>query len=157
MLKPKLLREHLTRLVPTLANDPDKLLVFIEDGKLRTNWGKSLSFEYQYTLKMIVLDFADHADTVFVPILLWLKTHQPELILNADRQASGIGFVVEPLSHETSDIEIKLMLTERVKVAESNGGLEVMHLGENIPSGNLWAHTLPGLGLGETVAPAWPS
>ncbi|MGQ5524833.1 phage tail protein [Chitinimonas sp. PSY-7] len=157
MYKAQSLREHLTQSNPALAKNPDKLLVFVDEGRLRTNWGKSLSFEYQYTLRVFVLDFADSLDALFVPLLLWLRQHQSDLIQNAERQADGIRFEVEPLNHEASDIEIKLKLTEKVKVSERDGGLEAEHLGENIPKGNLWVQWLPGLELGERLVPAWPS
>ncbi|WP_043944206.1 phage tail protein, partial [Ralstonia solanacearum] len=35
---------------------------------------RSLSFEYQYTLTLIVTDYPDSSDTIVVPVLAWLRT-----------------------------------------------------------------------------------
>jgi hypothetical protein len=82
MYKPQSLRDHITRQVPALARDPDKLSLFIKDGRLASSGTQSLSFEYAYTLEITVLDYAGHPDTVFVPVLQWLKVHQRELFDN---------------------------------------------------------------------------
>lgn len=129
MLKPTSLRDHLTRLVPALANDPDKLLVFIDDGHIRATAAKgSLAYEYRYTLNLVVTDWADHADKLVLPILLWLGTNQPEHLLNYDTQAQGFRFEADMLNNTTADISIKLALSERVAVRQAAGGLTVEHL-----------------------------
>ncbi|GLR13257.1 tail protein [Chitinimonas prasina] len=130
MYKPQSLRDHLSAMVPGLNTNPDKLLLFVESGKLRTTGAGSLSFQYHYTLNVVLLDFAAHADTVFVPILMWLREHQLDLLLNHDKQSDGFQFEAELLNHETADLSIKLALTERVIVKEAKGGLDVRHAQE---------------------------
>ncbi|QNM96387.1 phage tail protein [Chitinimonas koreensis] len=127
MLKPQQLREHLARLVPGLATEPDKLLVFIKNGRIRSTGGGSLSFEYQYTLNVVLLDYAGHSDAVFVPILAWLRANQLDLLQNADRQAQGFKFEAEHLNNNSADLSIELALTERVLVKQVPGGLDVRH------------------------------
>ncbi len=134
MNKPAALRELLSQQVPHLRQNPDCLHIFIENGNIvATGAGQNLSFEYQFNCVLIVTDYADHADTVIVPILGWLYGNQPELLFNPDKREKGFKFKVDLLSHSTADIEITLELTERVKVVlNDNGQLEVTHLPEPI-------------------------
>ena len=74
MLKPASLREHLTAALPQLRRDPEKLVVFIAGGGLHSTLTQSLSFEYRYTLRLLLLDYAGHADAVMAPLLIWLRT-----------------------------------------------------------------------------------
>ena len=76
MNKPNSLREHLLAKVPGLAQNPDRLLIFIDEGTLRCTSAASLSWEYGYTLQVILTDFAAHPDTVMLPLLGWLTVHQ---------------------------------------------------------------------------------
>lgn len=46
MNKPDSLRKHLLETVPGLANNPDCLLMFIDEGKVRSIATAALSFEY---------------------------------------------------------------------------------------------------------------
>lgn len=131
MNKPNELRELLSNAVPYIRQNPECLHIFVENGNIfATGVRKNLSFEYQFTCIIILTDYAAHADTVIVPILGWLGQHQPELLNNPDKRASGFKFKAEMLNHTTCDIEIQLALTERVKVTPTEQGLQVEHLPE---------------------------
>lgn len=116
MLKPAHLRDHLSRASSELQQNPDKLAVFIERGNLICAYGNTLSFEYAYTLKLVVLDFSGHADAIMVPLLAWLKRYQPDIFENEDRRAKAIRFEAELLNQETVDLSIEVDLTEAVAV-----------------------------------------
>ncbi|SOD27668.1 P2 phage tail completion protein R (GpR) [Variovorax sp. YR752] len=116
MLKPHSLRAHLTAATPELQRDPDKLTIFITNGRLVAAGAASLSFVYRYTLKLVVLDYSSHADAIFVPLLAWLRTNQVEIFENTDLREKSLRFEAEYLNKETMDLSIEIDLTERVIV-----------------------------------------
>lgn len=132
MLKPASLRSTIEAALPDLARDPDRLLVFIDEGTVRCTAATSLSFEYGYTLRVVVTDYARHADTLIVPVLRWVATHQPELLANFDMQKTGIRFEADLLNKSSMDLSILLTLTERVVVSANPDapGLLAEHVGE---------------------------
>ncbi|AWK13475.1 phage tail protein [Candidatus Fukatsuia symbiotica] len=130
MLKPTLLRKALTDAVPYLKQNPDSLHIFIDRGAIVSTLASSLSFEYQYTLNLIITDCADDADTLFVPILHWLRRHQPDIMAQHATHAEGLTFEADHLNNSLRDISINLRLTERVIVKEEQGALQVTHLDE---------------------------
>lgn len=130
MKKPIDLRAHLTQWVPDLAANPDKLKVFIEKGAVATKVGASLSYQYAYTLQIVIINFAEPADVLVVPLLAWLQTNQPDLLLDPVRREKALSFEVEIYNHEEIDIAISLDLTERVIVKPVLGGYECEHVGE---------------------------
>lgn len=87
MIKPASLRAHLVAALPDLARDADRLLVFIDAGSLVSTFQPGLSFEYQYTLNLIVADYAGHPDSVMLPLLEWVQVNQSELLSNPARVA----------------------------------------------------------------------
>lgn len=122
MLKPESLRQHLVGAVPEFARDPDKLKLHITDGRIvATGAGRSLSFLYRCTVRLLVLDLATHPDAVFVPLLAWLQREQPELLDNPELRERAIRFEAEVLDSEALDLQIELDLTERVRVAPRPG------------------------------------
>lgn len=134
MKKPESLREHLLGAVADLKNDPDRLLVFIDEGSVRSTLGHGLSFEYRYTLNVILTDFAGHPDAVFIPLLAWIRVNQSELLANQDKHKESIGFEADILDGGKVDLSIKLPLTERAIVKKhDNGALEVTHPDEPQP------------------------
>ena len=140
MNKPSQIRTVLTNAVLHLKQNPDTLHVFIENGNLfATGVNENLSFEYQYDCVVTVTDFAAHPDLLMVPLLAWAIEHQPELLHNPDKRAGGITFKAELVSHSSCDIEIKLKLTERVKVESTGNGMTATHLPEpKIDTGITW-------------------
>ncbi|WP_254304332.1 phage tail protein [Candidatus Sodalis sp. SoCistrobi] len=69
MLYPDSLRVALTAAVPYVAQPLDCLHIFIDDGAIISTLAPSLSFEYQYTLNLVITDYADSAEPLFVAIL----------------------------------------------------------------------------------------
>lgn len=134
MKKPQLLRDHITRACPDLATNPEKLTVFIERGQIVHTGTPALSFEYRYTLNIVITDWAGSTDVLVVPIVAWLKRHQPDIFDNTDRRERAFRFESEIIDHQTADIGIEIDLSETVAVhGETVGGinrLTTRHIGE---------------------------
>lgn len=130
MIKPQLLRRHLLAAVPALDSDPERLLIFVEAGTLCSTFRPGLSFEYRYTVEMVLTDFAGAPEAVMVPLLQWLTRHQPEL-LAAPAKREQISFEVDVLAGDLVDLSVKLPLTERVTVTRDGAGvLQLRYVGE---------------------------
>lgn len=133
MNKPNSLRDHLLAAITELRNDPDRLLIFIENGKVRCTTAAGLSFEYEYNLQMVITDFAGHPDSVMIPLLGWLRINQHELLANHDTNKEAIQFDAEIMANDLVDLSITLPLSERVivKLLE-DGTLDVTHPDEPV-------------------------
>lgn len=149
MNKPESLRAHLLATVPELERNPDRLLVFIDDGSVRCTNGRTLSFEYAYTLQLILTDYAGHPDAVMLPLLGWLSVHQNELLANLDKAREGVAFEADILANDKVDLSIKLPLTERVVVGkDAEGKTTLQHPQEPQPSAQILDPTWPAEGQG---------
>jgi hypothetical protein len=126
MNKPASLRRALAAAIPSLEAEPDKLAVFLDAGSIVATGTRSLSFEYRYTAHALVMDFAGDADTVFVALVEWARTNQPDLVTNIDERERGITFEVDILNHATADLSIKMALTESVVVSSGPDGSRVI-------------------------------
>lgn len=122
MNKHESLRAHLLATVADFKHDPDRLLIFIDNGKVRCTAANTLSFEYSFDLQIILTGFAGHPDSVFLPILGWLSVNQSELLENLDKVKNGIQFEADILDKDKVDLSITLALTERVVVGKDDQG-----------------------------------
>ncbi|WAT27294.1 phage tail protein [Pseudomonas sp. GXZC] len=122
MNKPESLRAHLLATVAEFKHNPDRLLIFIDNGKVRCTAAHTLSFEYSFDLQIILTEFAGHPDSVILPILGWLSVNQSELLENLDKAKDGIQFEADILDKNKVDLSITLQLTERVVVGEDGQG-----------------------------------
>ncbi|MFK4442051.1 hypothetical protein ABH944_002496 [Caballeronia udeis] len=131
-------RKAMASAVPSLNDDPDKLLVFIDQGRIVATAAPSLSFEYRFVLNAILLDFAGDADTIFVALMAWVQRNQSDLLANVDERANGITFEVDHLTQSTFDLSIKLSLTEGVIVDTDQAGAHtITHIDEPVPEWTL--------------------
>ena len=112
MNKPESLRAHLLTTVAELQHNPDLLLIFIDNGKVRCTAAATLSFEYSYDLQIIFTAFAGHPDSVILPVLGWISINQPELLENYEKMQNGIQFEADILDKDEVDLGLKLRLTE---------------------------------------------
>lgn len=128
MNKPESLRAHLLATVAELKHNPDRLLIFIDNGKVRCTAAASLSFEYSFDLQVLLTDFAGHPDSVMLPLLGWLSVHQSELLENLNKSAAGIQFEADILDNSKVDLSLILPLTERVVVGkDAEGNTTIKH------------------------------
>ncbi|WP_413791967.1 MULTISPECIES: phage tail protein [unclassified Pseudomonas] len=131
MNKPESLRTHLLTTIAELKHNPDRLLIFIDNGKIRCTAAASLSFEYNFDLQIILTDFAGHPDTVMLPLLGWVSVNQSELLENLDKSNDGIRFEADLLDNSKVDLSLTLPLTERVVVGkDADGKTTTCHSGE---------------------------
>lgn len=117
MRKPNSLREHLSAAVPGLRRNPDKLSIFVREGRLVAAGAETLSFEYRYTLSVVVLDYAGAADSIMLPLLEWVRGNQIEILDNPAQRDKALRFEVDFTNKEAADIAIEIDLSEAVIVA----------------------------------------
>lgn len=90
MKKAHSLRAFLANAVPELREQPERLCMFVEGGHIVSTGSDSLSFAYSYTLRAVLLDFTSDLDILTVPVLLWLREHEPELLASKERRENGL-------------------------------------------------------------------
>ena|SRR5450830_1414073 len=123
MYKPDSLREHLTKAIKDLRQNPDKLHVFLDEGSALSTNTASMSLSYDYVLNLIVTDIDKAAiDAIFVPLMAWMKVHQPDAFANEENRKKAIRFEVDLNSATSIDVSIKLTLSERTVVTREDGG-----------------------------------
>ncbi|QYM67280.1 phage tail protein [Pseudomonas sp. So3.2b] len=122
MNKPESLRAHLLATVAEFKHNPDRLLIFIDNGKVRCTSAESLSFEYSFDLQVILTEFAGHPDSVILPLLGWLSVNQNELLDNLNKVKDGIAFEADIIDKGAVDLSITLPLTEKVIVGKDDQG-----------------------------------
>lgn len=129
MRKPASCRAALEAALPYLVAEPDRLIMFIDDGQIAAGL-VGPSFEYKYTLTIGLIDFNQHPDTVMVPLLHWLRENEPALLQNPERRREAISFTGEIKNHDSYDLRLQLQLTERVKVTNDGDTTVATHLPE---------------------------
>ncbi|QKV52389.1 phage tail protein [Comamonas antarctica] len=159
MKKPHALRAFLAGAVPALQTDPQRLKMFVQGGNVVARSGDTLSFEYRYTVRLVLLDFTDDLDLITVPLLAWLHTYQNELFQNKERAAKAVRFDVEPLADNLIDLAIEVDLTEAVTVTEGRDEqgrqtLTTSHRGETY-SPKPYAEGEYTLYLGDKIGAEW--
>lgn len=139
MLKPDLLRKHISQAVPWLRDNPDNLAVYVQKGRMVSTGQRSASFEYEYTIEVLAMDYPEPLDTLSLPILAWARLYQPELLFNPDRARDGITFEADILSNSTMDVLIKIQASEAVVVKVEEGKPTIHHRADPMPVPELGA------------------
>ncbi|EBD9256297.1 phage tail protein [Salmonella enterica] len=117
MNKPQSLRSALNKAVTYVRNNPDKLHLFVDNGSLVATGASSMSWEYRYTLNVVIEDFSGDQNLLMAPVLLWLSENQAGAINNPELREKLFTFEVDILRNDVCDISLNLQLTERVLVS----------------------------------------
>ncbi|OQV40447.1 phage tail protein [Pantoea vagans] len=121
MNKPQSLRSALNKSVPYVADNPDRLHLFVDSGQLVATSAASLSWEYRYTLNVVITDFTGDQNLLMAPVLLWLRENQPDALQNREARERLFSFEVDILANDRCDISMDLKLTERVIATVEDG------------------------------------
>ena len=132
MHKPDSLRAAIATAVPELAQNPDRLKIWLEKGRIRAPMTDSRAFAYEYALNVVVTDYTGHPSIIFLAINDWLRVNQPDL-LRPDA-SGGYSFDADIMDNQTVDLGIELQLSEQVKLtSREGGGWNLEHLAEPDP------------------------
>jgi len=138
MNKPQSLRNALNEAVPYVRNNPDKLHLFVDNGSLVATGASSMSWEYRYTLNVVIEDFSGNQNLLMAPVLLWLTANQPDAINNRELREKLFTFDVDILRNDVCDISLNLQLTERVLVSTDGGMSSVEAVPEPGVAEEMW-------------------
>lgn len=138
MNKPQSLRSALNEAVPYVRNNPDKLHLFVDNGSLVATGASSMSWEYRYTLSVVIEDFSGNQNLLMAPVLLWLTANQPDAINNRELREKLFTFDVDILRNDVCDISLNLQLTERVLVSTDGGMSSVEAVPEPDVAEEMW-------------------
>lgn len=130
MNKPQSLRSALTKAVKYVADNPDRLHLFVDNGSLVATSAASISWEYRYTLNVVITDFSGDQNLLMAPILFWLRDNQPDALQNDAEREKLFTFEVDILGNDRCDLSLNLKLTERVIAREVDGNMEIAAVDE---------------------------
>jgi hypothetical protein len=130
MLKPASLKKALFKSVPLLRDNPDMLHMFVDGGVINATLAASLSFENSYTLDIVVTDYTGDLNLLIVPINVWLREHQPDIMTTEEGKKRGFTYVADINNDDSKDVRMSLQLTERTIVKEVDRRLNVTPLDE---------------------------
>ena len=134
MEKIRSLRAAIEAAIPDLARNPDRLVIFVNQGQIASASITSPSFEYRYEGEILLTDYSDHVDKAVVATLLWARLNEPDIFTNYHQGKLGLSFDAELIDEKKIDLVIRLPLTERVIVRElETGEVTIEHIGEPPP------------------------
>lgn len=145
MRKLNQLRAVLEQSNPYFKQNPDRLQLYIDGGQIISTGAASLSFEYVYTLNIIVTDYAADIAHLIVPIIAYLRENQPENFENPSRRENAFKYQLDYNNNNTVDVSFEIAMTERVVgrlETNYNGEQSVYMSYENEPSGLTVASSL---------------
>lgn len=134
MKKPDSLRKAITDRNPDLKKNPEKLAVLIRSGAVSARYSPEVGgYMYRFPLTVYVRDFAGAVDNIVMPIMLWVREYQPDLLLNHESADQVLNLSVDFLDSAAIDLDLTLNLTESVLVsAKAGGAFDVKPLRETI-------------------------
>lgn len=127
MEKPALLRAEIEKHLPELKNNPEKLTLFVQNGRVFGN-KHTLGHEVRYTLALMIDGYTGDTDILNAVILNWARRHQPDLLAPGHVPDNAYRLEAEILDNRSCDLLIELALSERITVtADNNGQVTVRH------------------------------
>lgn len=89
-----------------------------------------MSWEYRFTLNVIINDFSGDQNLLMASVVLWLRVYQPDPLQNSDAREKLFSFEVDILANDRCNISMDLKLTEREIVTEEYGTARIEALPE---------------------------
>lgn len=115
------LRDYLSSKISFLHQNPENLYLFVENGRVISTLANTPSYEYEYTLNLIIERFSGDQDILIAVVNDWLRQHQSDIAANPDKRRQDFKFEAIILDNNTAHISIDLNLTERVLAKDNQG------------------------------------
>lgn len=126
MRKLNSLRDHMTAALPELARNPEALMIYAEGGTLAVRDGENLGFEMRYNATLTFLDCQYAPAQIFLPLAIWLRDNQRDVLQNHQSGTEQIRFKVDPADIHAVDLDLNLPLTEALDVLpDGKGGYDM--------------------------------
>ncbi len=138
MNKPQSLRKALNDAVQYVRENPDRLYLFVDNGSLVATSATSVSWEYRYTLNIVITDFSGDQNLLMAPVQFWLRDNQPDALQNPAEREKLFTFEVDILGNDRCDLSLNLKLTERVIAREVDGVMQVQAVPEPAQPEEFW-------------------
>ena len=127
MEKPALLRAEIEKHLPEIKNNPEKLTLFVQNGRVFGN-KHTLGHEVRYTLALMIDGYTGDTGILNAVILNWARSHQPDLLTPGHFPDNAYRLEADILDNRSCDLLIELALSERITVtADNNGQVTVRH------------------------------
>ena len=127
MEKPALLRAEIEKHLPEIKNNPEKLTLFVQNGRVFGN-KHTLGHEVRYTLALMIDGYTGDTGILNAVILNWARRHQPDLLAPGHVPDNAYRLEADILDNQSCDLLIELALSERITVtADNNGQVTVRH------------------------------
>lgn len=151
MIKPASLRAATVALHPDLQRDTDKLVMWVDQGSIRSNSPEALGFAYRYRLNVMLVGFAGAQSIIMLAVTNWLRENQPERVVPAQE---AFAIEVDMIDSKTVDLQVQIQLDENVLVSRRDDGrIDLQHLPEPVP---LFDDDLPLIASDGELAPGTP-
>ena len=135
MKKAQLLRAHLRAHIPFLAENPDRLVMYVEQAKIIANYINTLSHEVRYTLTVGIEGFTGTPDAVNAAIIEFMQQHQRDVLQNRDLAETAISMNAEIIDAQNYDLMYQIQLRELVTVKlNAEGAGQARYDIEHIPA-----------------------
>ena len=132
MKKPNQLRKILEQSHQDFVKNPDRLQLYVDGGQVVATGSTSLSFEYRYTLNIIITDFSFDIASLIVPINAYLRKNQPEQDENPQRRDNAFKFHRVYNNNNTADVSFEIQLTERVVSKKDGNNVQIHYAKEPV-------------------------
>lgn len=127
MEKPALLRAEIEKHLPEIKNNPEKLTLFVQNGRVFGN-KHTLGHEVRYTLALMIDGYTGDTGILNAVILNWARSHQPDLLAPGRVPDNAYRLEADILDNRSCDLLIELALSERITVtADHSGQVTVRH------------------------------
>ncbi|MDQ0250969.1 hypothetical protein J2W22_003033 [Sphingomonas kyeonggiensis] len=114
-----------------LAQNPDRLMIWADKGRVVTRLTTALGYEWRYRANILLEGLTSSPDAIMVPVLLWLREAQADLLLNFQRGDEAVKFEAHILDANSWDLKVEFELSEAVTLTpRDGGGWDVTHLPE---------------------------
>lgn len=107
------LRGYLLAQIPQLERNPEQLLMYIENGKIRFHKSAPQNYSHRYTmpLSIIITDWQGSVDPLVIALCQWLAVREPGF----DPEET-LSFECEIIAQDKIDVQFTLQISERVIV-----------------------------------------